>query len=317
MQDLTDIHLCLTDISQSLVFPGPRKITIDTQQMALDLVERCKSINKDDFMVTWNNLFFRGRRDRQAVDSQWLRLRRMASESPTLDNLPSPLPGLVKRMVLSPYLSNGGLVYVIGAPGSGKTTTCAASLVSRLHEYGGYGYTVEDPPEMPLNGWHGDGYCCQTWVSGDSIADWSESLRGVLRSQPSNTRCILFVGEVRDRESATALLRAASSGFLVFATGFGTDIPSAIDSVCRLAAGDADPRSTQDAMSNVLRLVLHQRIVDGKLAIRALATTNGRTPVAIKIRDGRLTHLEGDIQFQSNQIMMGVDIFDDQLKKAA
>lgn len=315
--DFTDIHININAPEESLVFPGPRLPSPLELDIIAAIQQRMGTLAKDDFMVSWNGWFFRGRRDRQVVDGEWLRLRRMSSEPPRLDALPSPLPRAMESMLLSSSLVSGGLVYVIGAPGSGKTTTCSASLTSRLEAYGGYAYTVEDPPEMPLNGWHGRGYCSQTWVAGDSRADWQEAFRGVLRSQPSGTPCILYVGEVRDAESAAALVRAASSGFLVFATGFGTDIPSALDMLIRLAAGDGDIKPVQDAVSNVLRLVVHQRITDGTLSVRTLVSANGRTPIANKIRGGMLTHLEGDLQFQANQLMMNVDIFQEQAKKVA
>ena len=40
----------------------------------------------------------------------------------------------------------------------------------RLGSCGGAAFTVEDPPELPLNGFHGQGYCTQTWVAGDGTA---------------------------------------------------------------------------------------------------------------------------------------------------
>lgn len=318
-EDLTDIHIKCSDPSQSLIFPGPhRPETESEKEIIKTIIERAAAVNKKDFMVTVDGLFFRGRRDGQVVDGEWLRMRRMASVPPTLDTLPSPLPGGVKSMLMSPTLAAGGLVYVIGAPGAGKTTTSSATLVSRLLAYGGYAYTVEDPPEMPLNGWHTDGYCAQTWVAGDNSAEWQEALRGVLRSQPAGTPCILYLGEVRDTNSAAAMLRAASSGFLVIATGFGTDIPSAIDTLARLAVGEGDPKAVQDSLASILRMVVHQRLTpDGKLVVRMLASVIGRTPVANKIRNGLTAHLEGDVQFQANQLMMGVDVFSEQLKKTA
>lgn len=206
---------------------------------------------------------------------------------------------------MSRRLNHGGLVYIAGSPGAGKTTTASAILVSRLMEYGGFAYSVEDPPEMPLNGWHGKGYCRQTWVAGDDGMNWGESLRSVLRSQPTATPVILFLGEVRDKESAAAMIRAASNGFLVVSTGFGNDVPSSLDSLSKLIGQtDADLLS----LSSVLRLVLHQRLRDGVLSAQFLASPDGTSPVAMKIRNGQFQHLLSDIQYQANKALLNEDL---------
>ena len=300
MTDVTDIHLKADAILESLVFPGPHRIDEMFVGEAEQLLARCNSFSKPDFMVSMNGCFWRGRKDAQAVDGVWFRLRKMPANPPSLTDLPSPMPPTIRRMLMSKNLRGGGLVYICGSPGSGKTTTGSATVVSRLIESGGVSYTIEDPPEMPLNGWHGEGYCSQTWVAGDKSADWAESFRGVLRSQPVGTPIILYVGEVRDQESAIALLRAASNGFLVIATGFGSDIISGLDALIRLAGEDS-----LNGFAGMLRLVVHQSLVDGALFATALASSGATSTVAARIRNGQLTHLANDIQFQSNQMRIG------------
>lgn len=307
---ISDIHLCEERPENSMIFPGPRRLSPETMPQVEALITRCRAFDKQDFMVTMNGEFFRGRHEVRAVDGCWYRLRRMPPQPPTLDSLPTKLPAPLKRLLLSPRLSQGGLVYVVGAPAQGKTTTASGTLVSRLQRYGGFALTVEDPPEMPLNGWHDGGYCSQTWVAGDGEADWAESFRGVLRSQPAGTISILYVGEVRDTESAHAMLRAAANGFLVISTGFGTDIISGLESLYHLAG--AQP-TWLTSFSGLLRLVVHQRIVNGQMVAGSLASLNGTTSVAAKIRTGNFNNLLTDIQFQSNQAMLGIDVFEDQV----
>lgn len=306
---ISDIHLCEERPWESMVFPGPRKLPPQLLAEVESLIARCRVFEKDDFMVTMNGEFFRGRHETRAVDGGWFRLRRMPSDPPTLDTLPSKLPAPLKRLLMSNHLNQGGLIYIVGSPAQGKTTTASATLVSRLSEYGGFAVTVEDPPEMPLNGWHNNGYCSQTWVAGDASADWAESFRGVLRSQPVGTMSILYVGEVRDAESAHAMLRAAANGFLVIATGFGTDIVSGLESLFHLAG--AQP-GWLFSLAGLLRLTVHQRIANGQLVTSSLASLNSTTSVAAKIRGGNLNNLLTDIQFQSNQAMLGIDVFEDQ-----
>lgn len=304
---ISDIHLCEGNLGESMVFPGPLRATEAILSYADALLVRCKACGKADFMITFDGLFFRGRKETRAVDGVWYHLRKMPSIPPSLDTLPSRLPPILTKMLMTPRLREGGLIYVIGPPGAGKTTTASAAVVSRLHSYGGFAYTVEDPPEMPLNGWHAAGYCRQTWVAGDTSADWAESFRGVLRSQPAGTPTILYVGEVRDAESAQAMLRAASNGFLVIATGFGTDIVAGIDALSKLSG---QHESSLTMLASVLRLVVHQRLHNGQMVATSLASVDARGPVAAKIRSGTFTYLVSDVQFQSNQAMLGVNVFD-------
>lgn len=306
---ITDIHLCVERPQDSLVFPGPQRVSAELATAVNELLLRCRAFDKQDFMVTMGDDFFRGRHETRAVDGDWYRLRRMPPEPPTLDRLPSKLPAPLTRLLMSSRLSQGGLVYVVGAPAQGKTTTASATLVSRLKKYGGFALTVEDPPEMPLNGWHDAGYCSQTWVAGDGEADWAESFRGVLRSQPAGTISILYVGEVRDTESAHAMLRAAANGFLVISTGFGTDIVSGLESLYHLAGGQS---TWLTSFSGLLRLAVHQRIVNQQIVASSLASLNGTTSVAAKVRTGNFNNLLSDIQFQANQAMLGTDVFEDQ-----
>lgn len=302
----TDFHIKHNDPSKSLVFPGPRVIAGDGEEMAMALaiIDKAAGITRDDFMVDVAGVFWRGRRDRQAVDGVWLRMRRMADVAHGLDELPSPLPAAIKSALLSPLLTRGGLVHIPGGPGCGKTTTGSGIIVSRLGIFGGVAYTVEDPPELPLNGFHGKGYCTQTWVAGDEAADWMESMRGALRSQPARTNLMMYVGEVRDVETARAMLRAASNGFLVVSTGFGGDIVSGIDTFFQLIG-----REYAMSLAGVLRLVVYQKIVEGRFTAQALVSESPGSPVAAIIRSGHLAQLQNEVQYQQNRMIAGQDLW--------
>jgi twitching motility protein PilT len=308
MSQFSDVHLNVAVPDDSLVFPGPRRLPPDFLSQAYALIRECEDANHDDFTCNVGGITWRGRRDRNTVDGLWYRLRRMPEKAPTLDSLPSPLPPMVAKMLLSKALIGGGLIYVSGSAGSGKTTTACATVVSRLCEFGGVAYTIEDPPEMPLNGWHGEGYCMQTAVAGDRASDWAEAFRGALRSQPASSRLILFVGEIRNADSAHAMLRAASNGFLVIATGFGTDLVAAVDSLLRLS-GDAAV-----TFANMLRLVIHLRLVGGKMTCEALASVDGTTSVASRIRSGNINQLSNDIEQQRVLGSRGINPFESPIR---
>jgi len=301
LQGFTDVHICLAALGNSLVYPGPKRLPPACLPAVERVAQQCQSQPLDDFTLLVDSVTWRARRDRLAVDGIWYRLRQMPKVAPRLERLPSPLPPLYCDMLLSPSLIGEGLVYLCGSAGSGKTTTASATVVSRLHKFGGVAYTIEDPPEMPLNGWHGDGYCAQTSVAGESADDWAESFRGALRSQPAATHQMLFVGEIRNAQSAAAMLRAASNGFLVIATGFGADIVSAVDALVKLTGDSAA------TFANMLRLVIHQHIQDGQLRVASLASPSSSSPVAARIRGGQLVHLVGDIDYQRVQMSRGIN----------
>lgn len=301
----TDIHILAADPAKSLLFPGPRPIESEDLEIAKAIIEAAEPITRDDFMVQVLGDFWRGRRDRRAVDGMWLRMRRMSKVAPTLDTLPSPLPKGIKAALMSPSLTRGGLVHVAGGPGCGKTHTASATLVSRLHEFGGKAFTVEEPPELPLHGFHGKGYCTQTWVAGDLAADWTESMRGALRSQPAGTNLIMYVGEVRDAETAQAMLRAASNGFLVISTGFGADIVSGIDTFFQLLGG-----KYATSLAGILRMVVYQKILGERFTAEALVSESPGSPVAALIRSGQLAQLQNEITYQQNRMVAGKPLFE-------
>ncbi|WP_041370721.1 ATPase, T2SS/T4P/T4SS family [Methylovorus glucosotrophus] len=177
-----------------------------------------------------------------------------------LRRFPQSIPKLTDLGLHATYVSRflipglTGLLIVAGAFGQGKTTTAASIIDARLHEHGGVAVTIEDPPEMPLEGNHGEGVCYQTWVDQGGFA---EACRQAARWTPS----IIFVGEVRDAETASEALRASINGRLVVCTIHADSVPMAIERIFSLANGVAG--TSEDVASligNGLVGVLHQRL---------------------------------------------------------
>jgi len=159
-------------------------------------------------------------------------------------------------------LGAGGLILICGETGNGKSTTCASAIKSRMQKFGNFGLTVEDPPEFPLHGKQGEfGRCIQTEVRS---GDFANALKGAMRCYPTMNGSILFVGETRDHETASEVLRVATNGHLVFTTIHGTDIISSIKRFISLATAN---RSSSEAdikgiFASSMRMVLHQRLRD-------------------------------------------------------
>lgn len=316
LTDVTDIHLSVSQPETSVIFPGPYRVPPEMLDQVHSLLNLCKSQQesrvRDDFMVAYNDFRFRGRLCQRALDGVWFRLRKLQQDTPFLDNLPSPLAPALVKLLVSPSLSRGGLVLIAGSPGSGKTTTASSIVATRLTMFGGFAYTIEDPPEMPLNGWYSDnaeenptiGFCTQNTISDKGDDPWGEAIREALRSQPAGSRSILYIGEVRDARCARAMLRAASNGFLVVATCFGNDIPNALESLIRLASqgGDHDMDSLLSDLANTLRMVIHQQVVAGYMKPSFMISASSSSPAASAIRSNGIGRLKDLIESQRMRI---------------
>jgi general secretion pathway protein E len=127
----------------------------------------------------------------------------------------------VRGMAESP----SGLVLVTGATGAGKTTTLY-TLLRHLANNHRKIVTVENPIEYDLPN------IDQTQVNRKIGLDFPTLVRAVLRQDPN----VIMIGEVRDSETAAAVVRAANSGRLVFATTHAIHCAAAIESLIALGA---------------------------------------------------------------------------------
>lgn len=187
-------------------------------------------------------------------------LKSMSDTVYVLRRFPSSIPDINALNIHSGYIDYfsrpnlSGLIVVAGAFGQGKTTTASSIISMRLKNFGGVSITIEDPPEMPLEGLHGEGVCYQTWVD---RGQFGEACRKAARWAPS----IIFLGEVRDSETAAEALRASINGRLVVCTTHADSVPMAIERIYSLAngvAGNSD--DTSSLLATGLLAVMHQRL---------------------------------------------------------
>ncbi|APR05607.1 PilT/PilU family type 4a pilus ATPase [Thauera chlorobenzoica] len=127
----------------------------------------------------------------------------------------SDIPG-IHELNLPPVLTEvvmdkRGLVLVVGATGSGKSTTLASMLDHRNRNRSGHILTVEDPIEYLFT--HRKSVVNQREVGIDTLS-WNEALRNAMRQAPD---CIL-IGEIRDRETMQAAISYSQTGHLCLAT---------------------------------------------------------------------------------------------------
>ncbi len=128
---------------------------------------------------------------------------------------------IFKRLIEKPY----GIILVTGPTGSGKTTTLYAAL-SYLNSLEKNIMTVEDPVEYEFP------IIRQSQVNPKAGYNFAEAMRAILRQDPD----IIFVGEMRDRETVDMAIRAALTGHLVLSTLHTNDSVSAIPRLIDMGA---------------------------------------------------------------------------------
>jgi len=162
------------------------------------------------------------------------------------------LPPVIKKLASLPR----GLVLVTGPTGSGKSTTLAAIIdeANRLRK--DHIITIEDPIEFV----HESKNCIINHREvGIHTKSFSAALRGALREDPD----IILVGEMRDLETISLAVEAASTGHLVFATVHTTSAAKTIDRIIEVfpASEQMQIRSTlADGIRAVVSQVLFKRI---------------------------------------------------------
>jgi twitching motility protein PilT len=162
------------------------------------------------------------------------------------------LPPVVSKLASLPR----GLVLVTGPTGSGKSTTLAAIVDQANRTRKDHIITVEDPIEFVHQS---QGCVVNQREVGIHTKSFSAALRGALREDPD----IILVGEMRDLETTSLAIEAASTGHLVFATLHTTSAVGTVDRIVEIfpASQQDQIRSTlADGLRAVLAQVLFKRI---------------------------------------------------------
>lgn len=261
------------------------------------------------YSVVYNGIFYRVERT-VALDGIQYCARRMPAQVPDFSSL--GYPKQLERYLLS--LKNAsGLILWSGPTGAGKTTSISSLLKDYLSSEGGFAYTIEDPNEQPLDGIYttpngGLGLCKQTQPAG---GDWGASLKSALRSKPR----YIMVGEIRTPDTASEVLRAATSGHLVLSTIHANNVTDAVTSVVKYAAaGGMSEDLAYDLFSRGMLGVLHQTLV-GTAVKKASVSFLFANPDTSKgdqvrgiIKSGRI-NLGTSIETQMTRMARGLPLF--------
>ena len=176
--------------------------------------------------------------------------REIPSQIMTAEDL--GLPPVISKLASLPR----GLVLVTGPTGSGKSTTLAAVIDVANRTRKDHIITVEDPIEFVHKS---QGCIVNQREVGIHTKSFNAALRGALREDPD----IILVGEMRDLETISLAIEAASTGHLVFGTLHTTSAPKTVDRVIEVfpANQQAQIRSTlADGIRAVVAQVLFKRI---------------------------------------------------------
>ncbi|MDR2260409.1 MAG: PilT/PilU family type 4a pilus ATPase [Azoarcus sp.] len=174
-------------------------------------------------------------------------VRFIQSAIPTIDTLGLPL--ILNELVLE----KRGLVLVVGATGSGKSTSLAAMIDHRLRHRTGHVLTVEDPIEFLFR--HQKSIVNQREVGIDTHS-WHNALRNAMRQAPD---CIL-IGEIRDRETMQAALSYSQTGHLCLATLHANNAYHALNRIVNFFPLENRGLLYLD-LSVALRSIISQRLV--------------------------------------------------------
>lgn len=206
------------------------------------------------------------------------------------------LPPAVLQKLRNPGI-RAGMVLFSGSPGAGKTTAACALLMDRLENIGGFTWTAENPVEYDLQGAHGKGQCYQEEIGED--AEVKRVLMDTLRSGADT----FYIGEIREEEAARAACLASSSGLLVVSTIHADNPTQALMKLGILAGFPALAQSLRAVLS--LRLEHRLTAANGpEKVLRVQPFFVEDEAMRMKIRDGNLSALIGDIDRQEKAFMM-------------
>ncbi len=174
-------------------------------------------------------------------------VRYIPGDIPAFDTL--ALPPVLKEIIME----KRGLILMVGATGSGKSTSLAAMLDYRNEQKPGHILTLEDPVEFIFQ--NKKSIVNQREVGTDTL-DFKIALKNALRQAPD---CIL-IGEIRDKDTMAAAIAYAQSGHLCLATLHANNSYHAMNRIISFYPLENRPSLLQD-LSATLKSVISQRLV--------------------------------------------------------
>ena len=219
-------------------------------------------------------------------------IRTIPNEMPTFEEL--GLPDTFKEIVMT----KRGMVLVVGATGSGKSTSLAAMIDHRNRSSAGHIITIEDPVE----------FIHQSQMSlvthrdvGIDTHTWHHALKNTLRQAPD----VILIGEIRDAETMEHAIAFAETGHLCMSTLHSNSASQTLDRIIHFFPEDRRKQLLMDLSSN-LKSIISQRLVrkeDGTGRVAAIEILLNTPIVADKLLKGEFHDLK-EIMGKSQELGM-------------
>jgi twitching motility protein PilU len=226
-------------------------------------------------------------------------LRTINSKIPTFEEL--NLPPVLKDVAMT----KRGLVIMVGATGSGKSTSLAAMIGYRNQNSHGHIITIEDPVEYV----HPHANCLITQREiGVDTESWGNALKNTLRQAPD----VIMMGEVRDRETMDYAVAFAETGHLCLATLHANSANQALDRIINFFPEERRAQLLMDLSLN-LRGMVSQRLIplkEGKGRIAAVEVMLNSPLIADLIFKGEVHEIK-ELMKRSREL--GMQTFDQHL----
>ncbi len=226
-------------------------------------------------------------------------LRTIPQTLPTIDGLGLPL--VMKEI----SMTKRGLVVMVGATGSGKSTSLAAMVDHRNENSYGHIITIEDPVEFV----HAHKNCIVTQREvGIDTDGWEMALKNTLRQAPD----VILMGEIRDRETMEHAVAFAETGHLCITTLHANSANQALDRIINFFPEERRQQLLMDLSLN-LKSIVSQRLLpreEGKGRVAAVEILLNTPLIAEMIFKGEVAEMK-DLMRRSREL--GMQTFDQAL----